>query len=117
MSESLALRGIIPPMVTPFRPDESLDEAALLLPDIIDLENKQRFAGETVPRLHDALRRGKFAGVDELLHWLRAEAAFMTPAADPLPALKSPLAGLCRAWRDEPGMPLVEELSGWAARP
>ena len=98
------------------RIDVSLDEAALLLPDIIDLENKQRFAGETVPRLHDALRGGRFAGLDELLKWLRAEAEFMTPAADPLPALKSSVAGLCRAWRDEPGMSLLEELSGWAAR-
>ena len=99
------------------RIDVSLDEAALLLPDIIDLENKQRFARETVPRLHDALRGGKFAALDELLNWLRADAAFMTPTADPLPALKGPLAGLCRGWRDEPGMTLLEELSGWAARP
>ena len=99
------------------RIDVSLDEAALLLPDIIDLENKQRFARETVPRLHDALRGGKFAALDELLNWLRADAAFMTPAADPLPALKGSLAGLCRGWRDEPGMTLLEELSRWAARP
>ncbi len=95
----------------------SLDDAALRLPDIIDLDHKQRFAGETVPRLHDALRGGRFAGLDPLLDWLRAETAFLTPAADPLPALKHSLAGLCRDWRDEPGMTLLEELDRWAGRP
>lgn len=94
----------------------SLDEAALLLPDIIDLENKRRFAGETVPRLREAMGSGRFAGLDDLLGWLRAEAGFMTPAADPLPALKSSLAGLCRDWRDETGMTLLEELGRWADR-
>ena len=94
----------------------SLDEAALLLPDIIDLENKQRFATETVPRLREAMGSGRFAGLDDLLDWLRAEAGFMTPAADPLPALKRSLAGLCRDWRDETGMTLLEELGRWADR-
>ena len=94
----------------------SLDEAALLLPDIIDLENKQRFATETAPRLREAIGSGRFAGLDDLLNWLRAEAGFMTPAADPLPALKPSLAGLCRDWRDETGMTLLEELGRWADR-
>ena len=94
----------------------SLDEAALLLPDIIDLENKQRFAGETVPRLREAMGNGRFASLDDLLGWLRAEAGFMTPAADPLPALKRSLAGLCRDWSDETGMTLLEELGRWADR-
>ena len=94
--------------------DVSLDDAALLLPDIIDLENKQRFARETVPRLHDAMRGGELAGLEPLLAWLRAEAAFMTPAADPLPALRPALAWLCRRWRNDPGMALVEELGRWA---
>ena len=95
--------------------DASLDEAALLLPDIIDLENKQRFATETVPRLRDAMGSGRFASLDDLLQWLSRETAAMTPAADPLPALKHSLAGLCRDWRDEPGMTLVEELDRWAS--
>ena len=94
--------------------DVSLDEAALLLPDIVDLQNKQRFANETVPRLRDAMASGRFARLDDLLEWLRRETAAMTPAADPLPALKRSLAGLCRDWRDEPGMTLVEELGHWA---
>ncbi len=94
----------------------SLDEAALLLPDIIDLEDKQRFAAETVPRLREAVASGRFADLDQLLDWLRVEAGFLTPAADPLPALKPSLAGLCRDWRDEPGMALAEELGRWATR-
>ncbi len=94
----------------------SLDEAALLLPDIIDLEGKQRFGRETVPRLRDAMGSGRFTLLDELLDWLRREAASMTPAADPLPALKPALASLCRQWRRESGMVLVEELERWAHR-
>ena len=98
------------------RIDVSLDEAALLLPDIIDLEGKQRFARETVPRLHDAMASGSFAGLEELLSWLRKDTRSMTPAADPLPALKPSVAHLCDDWRREPGMTLVEDLSHWAAR-
>ena len=98
------------------RIDVSLDEAALLLPDIIDLEGKQRFGRETVPRLHDALKSGRFAGLHELLDWLRREAAAMTPASDPLPALGPALAWLCRRWRREARMTLVEELEDWAER-
>lgn len=96
--------------------DVSLDEAALLLPDIIDLEGKQRFGRETVPRLYDAMRAGRFAKLDELLDWLRGEAASMTPAADPLPALKPALAHLCRQWHREPRMTLVDKLADWADR-
>jgi len=97
------------------RIDVSLDEAALLLPDIIDLENKQRFATETVPRLREAMGGGRFADMDELLQWLRRDTAEMTPAADPLPALKPALAWLCGHWRHDPRMTMVEELGRWAA--
>ena len=96
------------------RIDVSLDEPALLLPDIIDLENKQRFATETVPRLREAMGSGKFADLDELLQWLRRDSAAMTPAADPLPALRPALAWLCGQWRSDPGMTLVEQLGHWA---
>ena len=96
------------------RIDVTLDEPALLLPDIIDLENKQRFAAETVPRLQEAMGSGKFADLDELLQWLRRDSAAMTPAADPLPALKPALAWLCGQWRRGPGMALVEQLGHWA---
>ena len=96
------------------RIDTSLDEPALLLPDIIDLENKQRFATETVPRLRQAMSGGRFADMTELLQWLRRDTAAMTPAADPLPALKPALAWLCGRWRGDPRMTLVEELGRWA---
>lgn len=98
------------------RIDVSLDEPALLLPDIIELKNKQRFGNETVPRLREAIKTGKFASLDELLNWLRAETRFMTPAADPLPALKPSLTSLCLDWRDQPGMTLVEELGHWTGQ-
>ena len=97
------------------RIDVSLDEPALLLPDIIDLENKQRFATETVPRLREGMGGGRFTDMDELLQWLRRDTAAMTPAADPLPALKPALAWLCGRWRGDPRMTLVEELGEWAA--
>ena len=97
------------------RIDVSLDEPALLLPDIIDLENKQRFATETVPRLREGMGGGRFTDMDELLQWLRRDTAAMTPAADPLPALKPALAWLCGRWRGDPRMTLVEELGRWAA--
>ncbi len=98
------------------RIDVSLDEPALLLPDIIDLKDKQRFGNETVPRLRDAIRTGKFDKLDELLNWLRAETGFMTPKADPLPALKPSLTRLCLDWRDQSGMTLAEELGHWTER-
>jgi len=54
--------------------------------------------------------------LDKLLDWLRREAAAMTPAADPLPALRPALAWLCRQWRREGDTTLVEELENWAER-
>lgn len=98
------------------RIDVSLDDASLLLPDVVDLEGKQRFGRETVPRLRDAMARGRFAALDELLAWLAHETRSLTPAADPLPALKPSVARLCDGWRGEPGMTLAEELGRWAAR-
>ena len=39
----------------------------------------------------------------------------MTPGADPLPALKAPLAYLCSRWAEEmAGTPLLAELEQWA---
>jgi len=41
----------------------------------------------------------------------------MTPGADPLPALKAPLACLCEQWREElPSSPLLGELADWAGQ-
>jgi phosphoglucomutase/phosphomannomutase len=73
-----------------------LSKAGLLLPDIIDLDRKQSFDRKAVRKLREALRKGKFASLEDALAWLRKETAAMTPGADPLPALKAPLAHICR---------------------
>jgi hypothetical protein len=95
----------------------SLDEAALLLPDMIDLGLKQGFQERTIPRLWEALATGKCGDLADCLRWLRDqdEVAAMTPKKDPLPALKAPLAHLTKHWlQEKPGVRLVEELHRWA---
>jgi hypothetical protein len=85
---------------------------------MIDLGLKLSFQQRTVPRLSDALSKGKFANLADCLRWLREqeEVAAMTPKKDPLPALKGPLAYLSKSWMHEkPAAPLIEELHRWAA--
>lgn len=95
--------------------DLSLSDAALLLPDIIDLDRKQEFGVQTVERLHEALGKGTFSRLEELLAWLRTEVAKMLPGADALPALKAPLVYLCDEWRvDFAALPVLSELEKWA---
>jgi hypothetical protein len=92
-----------------------LEPAALLLPDIVDLDRKLEFQQRTIPALRDALASRKFASLDPLLAWLRGEVAAMTPGSDALPALKEPLAWLCEHWRGElRDAPLRAELERWA---
>jgi len=98
------------------RIDESLGDAALLLPDIIDLEQKKHFEQTTMPGLRKALRSQAGGGLEGVLNWLRRESAQMTPGADPLPALKRSVGYLCRTWRNDTGMGLLAELEHWAAR-
>lgn len=95
------------------RIDESLGGAALRLPDIVDLERKKQFEHSIVPNLRQALQDPGTRSLDTLLDWLREACATMTPGADPLPALKRPLSYLCHAWRNEPGLGLLEELTEW----
>lgn len=92
-----------------------LDDPALLLPDIVDLARKAEFQARTAPALHDALRSGKFRNLDECLQWLTTEASLMTPGANPLPALKAPIAYFCQQWSHE-GIKgeLLKDLSQWA---
>jgi phosphoglucomutase len=99
------------------RIDLSLGEAGCLLPDIIDLDRKQDFEQYTVPRLREALTQETFARLDDLLAWLRSQVAAMTPGADPLPALKAPMAYLCEQWAAElRESPLLVELKAWAKK-
>ena len=92
-----------------------LATAALLLPDIVDLDQKLRFERETASALRDALVEGSHPDLDTLLAWLREQVAAMTPGTDPLPAVKAPLRWLGQRWRKD-GLdgPLFEALSAWA---
>ncbi len=97
------------------RLDLSLSEAALLLPDIVDLERKVEFDTETVGALRSALADESHPDLASLLAWLSERAARMTPGTDALPALKAPLAWLCERWRSEiPDARLLEPLADWA---
>ncbi|HEX3798430.1 MAG TPA: hypothetical protein VH413_06980 [Verrucomicrobiae bacterium] len=93
----------------------SLSEAALMLPDIVDLECKQQFDRETVKGLEEALAKGTFAKVEQALDWVRLKSAPMTPGANPLPALKAPLAYLCKQWSAKYGG-VAAELGRWASK-
>jgi phosphoglucomutase len=98
------------------RIDVSLGTAALLLPDIVDLDRKLEFEQRTVPALREALAGGRHAELGALLAWLRDAVAAMTPGTDALPALKAPIAWLCGQWRRElPEARLLPELAAWAA--
>lgn len=97
------------------RIDLSLSEAALLLPDIIDLDHKRDFEQQTIGQLREALTKGTFSSLNDLLAWLRREVAAMTPGADPLPALKAPITHLCSQWAGELATSsLFAELKNWA---
>jgi phosphoglucomutase/phosphomannomutase len=97
------------------RIDVEVGTAALLLPDIIDLDQKLSFEGDTAPALRAAIERNEHADLDALLDWLRTRIAGMTPGTDPLPAVKAPLHWLCERWREE-GVrgALLEALAAWA---
>jgi phosphoglucomutase len=95
--------------------DLSLTEASLLLPDIVDLDRKRSFEQRTVPGLRAALAGDTHADLGALLDWLRGEVAAMTPGSDPLPALKAPVAHLCRQWAGEGvASARLDELAGWS---
>jgi hypothetical protein len=90
----------------------SLGAAALRLPDIIQLPDKQKFDTETLPELLKALEEDRFGSLDEALEWLKEQTAGMTPGADPLPAIKDALAASLEDADVSGG--LVDELMGWA---
>jgi phosphoglucomutase/phosphomannomutase len=97
------------------RIDVRLEPAALLLPDIVDLDRKLEFQERTIPALRSALIDGRLRTLDALLDWLRGEVAAMTPGSDALPALKEPIAFLCEAWEDSlHDAPLRHALAAWA---
>ena len=97
------------------RIDLSLTEAALRLPDIVDFDRKKDFGSRTAPHLREALAHARFGTLQEVLTWLSNETASMTPGADPLPALKAPLASLLGTWSEDLARtPLLNELQKWS---
>ena len=99
------------------RLDLELGPAGLLLPDIVDVDRKREFEQTIQPQLHSELAGSGKRSLQELLDWLRGQASGMTPGADPLPALKAPIACLCEEWKAELGAdPLFDELARWARR-
>ncbi len=97
------------------RLDLELGTAGLLLPDIVDVERKLEFEEKIQPELHAALAKSGDAPFQDLLDWLRLQAAAMTPGADPLPALKAPIAYLCAQWKpDFSTNPVFYDLDRWA---
>jgi phosphoglucomutase len=78
-----------------------LGPLGLALTDLIELDRKQEFERDTVPRLRQALVDGQIADQAQLEAWLRREAAVLLPGADPLPALRGPLGAAASAWARE----------------
>jgi phosphoglucomutase len=92
-----------------------LGEVGLALTDLIELDRKQEFERDTLPRLRQALAQGhgsdSIADQDQLVAWLRREASPLLPGADPLPALGGPLGLVAPTWaRELPGRPGVQAL-------
>ncbi len=91
--------------------DVKLGEVGLLLTDLIELDRKRELETETVPLLRDVLSRGELGGPGELTSWLREKASALLPGADPLPALRGPLAPVAERWaRELPTRPGLERL-------
>jgi phosphoglucomutase/phosphomannomutase len=97
------------------RIDVEIGTPGLLLPDIVDLEQKVRFERDTVPALLRAVEEETHPSLDALLKWLRREVAAMTPGTDPMPAIKAPVRWLCEQWTEE-GVrgPRMRALVAWA---
>lgn len=93
----------------------SIGEAALRLPDLVELGQKVTFETETLPTLHSKLASGAFADEQEMLGWLREQVTAMTPGANPLPAIKAAVAYACDEWAEALGEAnRFRELRAWA---
>ncbi len=100
------------------RIDLAVTEAALFLPDIVDLGRKLHFQNEIVPALRQALETAGPEDLPGLLASLGRSAAALTPGSDPLPALKAPIAFLCSDWAETLGERAVfHRLREWATSP
>jgi hypothetical protein len=88
-----------------------LGDLGLLLPDIVDVDSKLSFERETVPALRSYLSANRQAELETVLAWLRERGAGLTPGADPVPALKRPLAAFLAKHGD--GSPAAQALARW----
>jgi phosphoglucomutase/phosphomannomutase len=103
-----AARSIYNDLLTPL--GLRLGDVGLQLTDLIELDRKREFETVLLPRLRAALA-SDVSTEAQLLAWLRAEAKALLPGADPLPALRGPLAGVARGWAAElPQAAGVQEL-------
>jgi phosphoglucomutase/phosphomannomutase len=109
-----AARAIYNDLLAPL--DVKLGEVGLLLTDLIELDRKRELESETLPLLRDTLARGELGGEGELSAWLRQHAGALLPGADPLPALRGPLAVLAQRWSGElapaPGLERLRDFVG-----
>jgi phosphoglucomutase len=95
--------------------DITLNAPALLLTDIIDVDKKVAFERDVIPELERRALAGQ-SSFDELLAWLRERSAPLIPGADPLPALKAPVALIARELgKKAPSTPLIAALAHWAS--
>jgi phosphoglucomutase len=92
-----------------------LSEPALLLPDIVPLDSKLDFDERLAPELRERLGAAGGDSLEDVLSWLRAAAAAMTPGSDPLPGLKEPIALLVSEWARDDSPRLLGEIQRWAA--
>jgi hypothetical protein len=96
------------------RIEVSLSEAALMLNDIIDLDQKRQFDAALIPALERRLADTE-GDLETLLAWLRDQSSGMTPGSDALPALKAPIVHLLDGrWADLARTELTAELERWA---
>jgi phosphoglucomutase len=108
-----AARSIYNDLLAPL--EVHLGEAGLMLTDLIELDRKQQFETETLPRLRARLAAGELTAEADLLAFLRAEGKALLPGADSLPALKGPLAFVGQRWAAElPDATGVNTLLRWA---
>jgi phosphoglucomutase len=96
-----------------------LGEVGLQLTDLIELDRKRELETDLCPRLREALARGQIRDRAQLEAWLRSEGKALLPGADPLPALRGPLAPVASRWAAElpaaPGLDALLAFTGQGA--
>ncbi len=88
-----------------------LGEVGLALTDLIELDRKQEFERDTLPRLRQAIAGGQLGDLDQLVAWLRAESR-RSCCRGPTPC--PPCAGHWRWW-PPPGPGNCRALAGAAS--